>query len=189
MARVYADDIDKLRIPMPASSNWGDPKGRVDPEVLRAAAWGTDFDPGSRNSITQALTQQQPAAGPTPAQQYLQAIGWGGTEQQYYDSLGGPAAAIAQRNAILGGGAAAPSTTTFAGSSPSSGPVGGFGAAPAQPTQEDYYRNMQQLDWGPNGPPPEYAPFPWSPQPFKDVYSGGASGSAAGTGATGGDTG
>jgi len=67
--RVYADDIDKLRIPMPASSNWGDPKGRVDPEVLRAAAWGTDFDPGSRNAIAAALTP--PPAPPAPGGAFL----------------------------------------------------------------------------------------------------------------------
>jgi len=66
MARVYADDIDKLRIPMPASSNWGDPKGRVDPEVLRAASWGTDFDVDARrNAIAAALTP--PPAAPAPA--------------------------------------------------------------------------------------------------------------------------
>jgi len=65
MARVYADDIDKLRIPMPASSNWGDPKGRVDPEVLRAASWGTDFDVDARrNAIAAALTP--PPAAPAP---------------------------------------------------------------------------------------------------------------------------
>jgi len=152
--RVYADDIDKLRIPMPAASNWGDPKGRVDPEVLRAAAWGTDFDPGSRNSIAAALTP--PPAAPAPA------VNTGG--------FSGFPGVVPQTNV--------PGTANYIPGTPA-----------AQPTQQDYYQNMMQLDWGPNGPPPEYAPFPWSPQPFKDVYSGGASGSAAGTGATGGDTG
>jgi hypothetical protein len=196
MARVYADDIDKLRIPMPASSNWGDPKGRVDPEVLRAASWGTDFDVDARrNSIAQALMPPPQAQAPTAAQQYLQAIGWGGTEQQYYDSLGGPQAAIAQRNAILGGGgsmlpAVVPQTGMTGIGAPAAPQTGmsGIGAPAAQPTQDDYLRTMMQLDWGPNGPPPEFG-IPWSPEPFKDTISGGASGSAAGTGATGGDTG
>ena len=60
--RVYAQDIDNLRLPAPAG--FGDPKGMVDKNALRAAAWGTDFDPGSRNSITQALTQQPAAQQP-----------------------------------------------------------------------------------------------------------------------------
>jgi hypothetical protein len=150
MAKITAMDVDNLRIPTPAAENFGDPRGRADPDVLRAAAWGTDFDVnGRRNAIAQALTSQ-PAAqaqGPTAAQQYLQAIGWQGTEQQYYDSLGGNEAAMAMYRNAGGGGAAAPSTTTFAGSSPSSGPVGGFGATPAQ-------QYLQAIGW--QGTEPQY---------------------------------
>jgi len=150
MAKITGMDVDNLRIPTPAAENFGDPRGRADPDVLRAAAWGTDFDVnGRRNAIAQALTSQ-PAAqaqGPTAAQQYLQAIGWQGTEQQYYDSLGGNEAAMAMYRNAGGGGAAAPSTTTFAGSSPSSGPVGGFGATPAQ-------QYLQAIGW--QGTEPQY---------------------------------
>jgi hypothetical protein len=140
--KVLPTDIDNLRIATPAAENFGDPRGRVDPNVLRAAAWGTDFEPGSRNSIAQAITPPPAAGAPggaggglTPAQQYLQAIGWQGTEQQFYDSRGGPDAAIAQRNAILGGGGG--------GSVPqqSVGGAGGGGLTPAQ-------QYLQAIGWG-----------------------------------------
>jgi hypothetical protein len=165
--RVYADDIDKLRIPMPASSNWGDPKGRVDPEVLRAAAWGTDFDADARrNAIAAALTP--PPAAP-----------------QQFGGVGAPAPGVG----LAGGG------SLFGAVTPQTNVPGTANYIPgtpaAQPTQQDYYQNMMQLDWGPNGPPPEYAPFPWAPRSLLggDYSGGGASGSAAGTGGPGGDTG
>ena len=162
--KVTPQDIDNLRLPAPAG--FGDPKGMVDKNALRAAAWGTDFDPGSRNSITQALTQQQPAA--------QQPIGVGpiapGVGIEHGGTLFG--AVTPQTNV--------PGTANYIPGTPA-----------AQPTQQDYYQNMMQLDWGPNGPPPEYAPFPWAPRSLLggDYSGGGASGSAAGTGGPGGDTG
>ena len=95
MAKITPFDVDSYRVP---EAGFGDPRGRVPYDVLRAAAWGTDYN-GPRNAIAQALTGPPPGAAPAPGPQmvmgggsaeqaYLNAIGWQGTDQQYYQSLG-----------------------------------------------------------------------------------------------------
>ena len=175
MARVYADDIDKLRIPMPASSNWGDPKGRVDPEVLRAASWGTDFDVDARrNSIAAALTPPPAAPAPAPVGGSFLAGSLGGA------GSGNVFGAIPTPDRSVPGTAnyAPGSTSPYPPQQPGV-PVGLDPSITAQDWQNILAANpgFAQMDWG------QGSPFGLNNSP------GGSAGSAAGTGGVGSDTG
>jgi hypothetical protein len=176
--RVYAQDIDNLRLPAPAG--FGDPKGMVDKNALRAAAWGTDFDPGSRNSITQALTQQPAAQQP---------IGGGG--------VGPPATGVG----AAGGGGVFGAVSPLDHSVPGTANYIPGSTSPYPPKNNDWPTGVY-VPPGMEGVPwsqvlasnPDLAQMNWgggygSAGMGADWQSGGASGSAAGTGATGGDTG
>ena len=182
MAKITGADVDNLRIPTPAAENFGDPRGRADPDVLRAAAWGTDFDVNARrNAIAQALTP--PPAAPQP---------FGGPL-----GVGPPAPGVG----LEGGG------SLFGAVSPLDHSVPGTanyipGATSPYPSKTNDWPVGVAVPPGVDGVPwaqvlasnPDLAQMNWgggygSAGMGADWQSGGASGSAAGTGGTGGDTG